>query len=148
MARWSSAPWPSVPGSASICLDILPRCQGRKFIATCSSDLSFESLPKGPRITLPGILKLLPRMLRSGMATRRKSRRVGITVKFYDASSVVDNEIGPAIYRDYLGRALAEGRFHPAPSAKVVGHGLQAVQAAFDIQRNGVSASKIVVALD
>ena len=48
-------------------------------------------------------------------STRRKSRRHGITAKFFDASSVVDNEIGPAIYRDYLGPAPAEGRVVPLP---------------------------------
>ena len=135
-------------GSALVCLDILPQCQGRKFVANCSADMSFESLPKGPRITLGGILKLLPARMRSSGETRRKSRRHGVTVKFFDASSVIDNEIGPAIYRDFLGPALAEGRFRPAPPPRVVGHGLQAIQTAFDIQRNGVSASKIVVALD
>lgn len=72
----------------------------------------------------------------------------GVTEKFFDASSVVDNAIGPAIYQDYLGAALASGRFRPAPPAQVVGVGLQHVQAAFDLQRKGVSAAKIVVALD
>jgi hypothetical protein len=32
--------------------------------------------------------------------------------------------------------------------AAVVGHGRQAIRTPFDIQRSGVSASKIVVALD
>jgi NADPH:quinone reductase-like Zn-dependent oxidoreductase len=135
-------------GSALACLDILPLCQGRKFIANCSSDMSFEAMPKGPRITLAGILKLLAARLRASGETRRRSRRHGVTVKFYDASSVVDNEIGPAIYRDYLGPALADGRFRPAPPPRVAGHGLAAIQAALDIQRAGVSASKIVVALN
>ena len=135
-------------GSVSVCLDILPHCAGRRFIANCSSDISYEALPKGHRITLPAILKLLPARLWANAQTRRKSRRHGITAKFYDASSVIDNQIGPAIYRNFLGPALAEGRFRPAPPPKVVGHGLQAIQIAFDIQRNGVSAAKIVVALD
>jgi NADPH:quinone reductase-like Zn-dependent oxidoreductase len=134
-------------GSALVCLDILPHCQGRKFVANCSSDMSFDALPKG-RITLPAILKLLPARLRASAETRRKSRRHGITVKFFDASSVVGNEVGPAIYRDYLGPALAEGRFRPAPPPRIVGHGLEAIQTAFDIQRSGVSAAKIVVALE
>jgi NADPH:quinone reductase-like Zn-dependent oxidoreductase len=135
-------------GSVLRCLDILPHCEGRKFIANCSSDVSFEALARGRRIGLPTILKLLPARMRISGETRRKSRRYGITAKFFDASSVIDNEIGPAIYRDYLGPALATGRFRPAPPPKIIGVGLQNVQAAFDIQRGGVSAAKVVVALD
>jgi NADPH:quinone reductase-like Zn-dependent oxidoreductase len=135
-------------GSVSVCLDILPQCQGRKFIANCSADVSFEALPKGPRITLPVILTLLLARLRANTQVRRESRRHGITAKFFDASSVIDNEIGPAIYRDFLGPALASGRFRPAPPPRVVGHGLDAIQTAFDLQRAGVSAAKIVVDLD
>jgi len=135
-------------GSVLVLPDILPHCEGRRFIANCSADISFDALPKGPRITLPVLAKLLVARLRGAAETRRKSRRHGITAKFFDASSVVDNEIGPAIYRDYLGPALAEGRFRPAPPARVVGHGLGAIQTAFDIQRAGVSAVKVVVTLN
>jgi NADPH:quinone reductase-like Zn-dependent oxidoreductase len=134
-------------GSALDCLDILPHCQGRKFIANCSSDVSFDAVATGRRITLGAILKVLPARMRANARTRAKSRRHGVTVKFYDASSVVDNAIGPAIYRDFLGPALAEGRFRPAPPPRIVGHGLEAIQTAFDLQRAGVSAAKIVVGL-
>jgi len=135
-------------GSVLVCLDILPQCQGRRFIANCSSDVPFDALPEGRRITLPVILKLLIARLRSNAQIRRMSGRHAITAKFFDASSVVDNEIGPAIYRDYLGQALASGRFRPSPPAQVVGTSLHDIQAALDLQRSGVSAAKIVVALD
>jgi NADPH:quinone reductase-like Zn-dependent oxidoreductase len=135
-------------GSAPQCLDILPRLQGRRFIANCSSDVSFESLAAGRRITLLVILKLLVGRMRASAETRRKSRRHDVTVKFFDASSVIDNEIGPAVYRDYLGPALADGRFRPAPPPRIVGHGLEAIQTALDRQRRGVSAAKIVVTLN
>jgi NADPH:quinone reductase-like Zn-dependent oxidoreductase len=135
-------------GSAVDCLDILAGCEGRKFVANCSSDLSLEAMATGRRISLGPLLKALPALLRSGSEARRKSRRYGIEARFFDASSVIDNEIGPAIYRDFLGPALAAGRFRPVPPPRVVGHGLEAIQAAFDIQRAGVSAAKIVVELD
>ena len=135
-------------GSAADSLDILSLCQGRKFVASCSAPISLESLAGGSRLTLGALLKVLPAMVLGRRRTQAKAKRYGIVEKFYDASSVVDNEIGPAIYQDFLGPALADGRFRPAPPAKVVGHGLGAVQTAFDIQRKGVSATKIVVALD
>jgi NADPH:quinone reductase-like Zn-dependent oxidoreductase len=135
-------------GSTGECLDTLAQCRGRKFVASCSASVSFDTVAKGNRITLPAFLKVLPAMLRANFRTRRKSRRHGITEKFFDASSVIDNEIGPAIYRDYLGSALGAGSFRAAPPPKVVGHSLRDIQTALDIQRKGVSAAKIVVALD
>jgi len=134
-------------GSALDCIEILAQCRGRKFIANCSADIPFDTLGGGHRIGLLAILRLLPLRIRAGAALRRKSRRHGITAKFFDASSVVDNEVGPAIYRDYLGPALAEGRFRPAPQPQIAGSGLTAIQTALDIQRKGVSAAKIVVTL-
>lgn len=135
-------------GSVLRCLDVLPRCRGRRFIANCSSDIPYDAFARSRRINLMTLLKLLPARMRIGAEVRRKSKRTGITARFFDASSVVDNAIGPAIFRDFLGPALAERRFRPAPPPRIVGHGLAAVQTAFDLQRQGVSAAKIVVALD
>lgn len=134
-------------GSNAACIEILGSCEGRKFVASCSAPVSFELVAKGRRITLPGMATLVIAMLRSALRTRRLSRRHKVTEKFSDASSVVDNTIGRAIYRDYLGPALAAGSFRPSPPPRVVGHSLADIQTAMDIQRKGVSASKIVVAL-
>jgi NADPH:quinone reductase-like Zn-dependent oxidoreductase len=134
-------------GSAEVCLDILPKLKGRKFVANCSAPLPLGALAQGAPGAL-GLLRFLPALLLATLRVWRKSRRRGITVKFFDASSVADNEIGPAIYRDYLGPALVAGTFRPAPPARVVGRGLGDTQKAFDIQRQGVSATKIVVEVD
>jgi NADPH:quinone reductase-like Zn-dependent oxidoreductase len=134
-------------GSAPRCLDILAHCDGRKFVASCSVPVSLEAMSRGPRATLPVLMRALPALILANLRTRRKSRRYGIAEKFFDASSVIDNEIGPAIYQDYLGRALASGSFRPAPPPRVVGNSLDDIQKALDIQRSGVSASKIVVTL-
>ncbi len=133
-------------GSAVTCMDVLAECRGRKFVVNIAAPVPF-SLVKGNRISLPVLIRLGLIMLRSTLAMRGRTRRTGVVQKFFDASSVVDNEVGPAIFRDYLGPALATGRFRAAPPAKVVGHSLHDVQTAFDIQRQGVSATKIVVTL-
>ncbi len=135
-------------GSAEHCLDILPHCKGRKIIASASSPVSFETIFKGTRITLPILLSFLLAFIRANHSARRKSRRLGVTARFFDASSVIDNEVGRYVYQDYLGKALAAGSFRPAPPPKVVGTSLHDIQAAFDIQRKGVSAAKVVVSLD
>ncbi len=62
-------------------------------------------------------------------------------------STLMDNEVGPAIYVDFLPDALAQGRYTAAPPARVVGHGLAQLQHAVDLQKKGLSAEKIVVSL-
>ncbi len=42
----------------------------------------------------------------------------------------------------------AEGRFVAAPPAMIVGAGLEAIETGFEAQRKGVSAQKVVVALN
>ena len=133
-------------GSALICMDVLAKCNGRKFVANIAAPAPFGTV-RGNRIALPTLLRLGLIMLRSNLAMRGRTRRTGVVQKFFDASSVVDNAVGPAIFRDYLIPALAAGRFRAAPAPSVVGNSLQDVQKAFDMQRKGVSASKIVVAL-
>jgi Zn-dependent alcohol dehydrogenase len=72
----------------------------------------------------------------------------GVTATHIIGPSLKDDEIGPMIYRDFLPRALSEGSFVPAPSARVTGHGLNALQEALETLKVGVSAAKIVVTLD
>ncbi|KIX07696.1 uncharacterized protein Z518_02350 [Rhinocladiella mackenziei CBS 650.93] len=61
--------------------------------------------------------------------------------------SLKENEVGKAIYEDFLPEALSKGTFIPAPEPMVVGTGLEAMQAAFDAQKAGVSAKKVIVKL-
>ncbi len=55
--------------------------------------------------------------------------------------------MGPAIYHDFLEKALENGTFLCRPMPQVVGKGLGAVQKALDILAKDVSASKILVSL-
>ena len=71
----------------------------------------------------------------------------GVESKFILGSDLADNEVGAAIYEHYLPKALAEGKFVAAPEPLVVGKGLENIQKAFDVQRDGVSAKKVVVSL-
>lgn len=84
-------------------------------------------------------------------ATRLRAlieRRRGIRISTIWGGSPIDSAIGPAIYRDFLPAALAEGRYRLAPAPVVVGDGLDAIPGALDRLRQGVSAQKIVVTLD
>ena len=67
--------------------------------------------------------------------------------KDIDHDSSHTYEVSHAIYGDFLGEALKVGRYRAAPRARVVGHGLSALQAALAAQKAGVSGEKIVVDL-
>jgi NADPH:quinone reductase-like Zn-dependent oxidoreductase len=72
-------------------------------------------------------------------------RRKGIQTSAIWGGSLKDNEVGPAIYAEFLGPALARGIYRAAPEAVVVGEGLAKIPEALARLRQGVSAQKLVV---
>ncbi|KAI0452429.1 GroES-like protein [Xylaria acuta] len=73
----------------------------------------------------------------------------GITTEMIHAYWIKDTPLAEAIFGDFLPRALASGRYKCEPKPLVVGKGLEAVQAAFDVSKTGtVSCQKLVVALE
>ena len=71
----------------------------------------------------------------------------GVETKFIFGSDLKDNEVSKVIYEDFLPKTLEEGTYITAPDPEVVGKGLEHIQAAFDVLKNGVSAKKVVVSL-
>ncbi|KAL2825690.1 zinc-binding oxidoreductase CipB [Aspergillus pseudoustus] len=71
----------------------------------------------------------------------------GVAVKMVLGTTLKENEVGKAVYEDFLPRALEARTFVPAPEPLVAGRGLESIQAAVDLCGKGVSASKIVVSL-
>jgi NADPH:quinone reductase-like Zn-dependent oxidoreductase len=134
-------------GSAGACFDIIHASQGRKFVSTASTPASLDDVFASPGGIGLKMLGAMPRMAAAGVSLAMKSRMRGIGTKFIFGSTLFANEVGPAIWVDFLPQALADGRFVAAPEPRVVGHGLQAIQGAFEAQKKGVSASKIVVTL-
>ena len=73
----------------------------------------------------------------------------GVEVKFVLLDPVAispESQVRP-IFEEFLPRALAEQVFVPAPAPEVVGKGLDKIQDAFAVHKQGVSAKKIVVTL-
>lgn len=132
--------------SAEACADIVHAGTGRKFIAIASTPISFAGLagPNRPRLALP---RLLARLVAANLALQVTTRRRRIASKFIYGTTLKANEVGTAVWRDFLPAALADGRYRATPRPQVVGHGLDRVQHALDVQREGVSASKVVVTL-
>ncbi|KAK0516281.1 hypothetical protein JMJ35_000884 [Cladonia borealis] len=71
----------------------------------------------------------------------------GVTIKQVFATTIKDNPVGEAVYKDFLPRALKAGVFIPAPEPLKAGEGLDSVQRAVDLYETGVSARKVVVSL-
>ncbi len=76
-----------------------------------------------------------------------EDRPANVETKQIFGTSLKDNEVSHAVYVDFLPEALATRSYRPAPPARVAGHGLQALQQALELQKQGVSGEKIVVDL-
>jgi len=131
------------PGSAKACSEVVASCGGKKFVSMVTPPASFDTPPN----STGDLLRALPRTARSvaSLAVRNRLRRVSTKSVF--GTTLMDNEVCRAVYEDFLPAALAEGRYVAAPPARVVGTGLDELQAALDLQRRGVSAQKVVVSL-
>lgn len=127
--------------AAENCLDILDKCSGNKFIS-----MATYPVPQPPPKSFVVVTTAASYI--SGMTNIWvKSKTRGIRTNFIFGSTLLYNEVGKAIYVDFLPRALADGAYIAAPDPYVVGKGLENIQAGFDIQRKGVSAKKVVVSL-
>ncbi|MDE3121865.1 MAG: zinc-binding alcohol dehydrogenase family protein [Paracoccaceae bacterium] len=133
-------------GSTGPCMEILGTLPGRRFVAVASPPIAFDTVPSG-RGRLIGLARVLPRIAGATLALRRQAKRLGVQTRMIWGGALLGNEIGPMIYRDFLERALAEGRYLAAPEPLVVGDGLDQVPEALEQQRRGVSARKLVVRL-
>ena len=76
-----------------------------------------------------------------------KNGSEGVEVRTVIASTTAYSDVGPHIWGKFITPALESARFQCKPDPMVVGHGLEAIQAAMNTQKEGVSAKKIVVTL-
>lgn len=72
----------------------------------------------------------------------------GVETKFVTGDTFKRaGRLGEVVFRDYLGKALAGGKYLAMPEPMIIGKGLEIVQEAFEVQKKGVSAKKVVVEL-
>lgn len=60
-------------------------------------------------------------------------------------SDLKNNEIGPAVWGEWIPKALESGDLKCRPNAVVAGQGLESLQEACDKMSAGVSGAKLVV---
>jgi len=119
---------------------------GAKRVAMASPSVSMASLPrhKGPSVAL---VRMGGKLVASNVALQVRCRIHGIRARFVWGSSLMNNEVGPMLWEQFLPAALADGSYVAAPVAEVVGTGLSAIQPALEAMHRGVSARKLVVLL-
>ncbi|CAI6335478.1 unnamed protein product [Periconia digitata] len=129
------------PASTQKCIPIVAASTGRKFIAQASVPTPDSMPPKGFAMA-----KFIAKYLWFSVSTKLSCLVNGVGVKFIWGSDVVGCELGKMVYAGFLEGALERGEFVVRPEARVVGEGLEALDAALDVVRQGgLRAEKIVV---
>ncbi|GFF48243.1 hypothetical protein IFM51744_06778 [Aspergillus udagawae] len=127
--------------AANALFDILDKCEGgNKFISMAS----YPVPQKPPKFF--GTPYTIPYFLLSMVSYPIKCRSRGVEYKMVVIEPILSNGIGKAVW-NFLSEALENRSFVPAPEPEVVGNGLNQLQHALEVQKNGVSAKKIVVTL-
>ena len=110
-----------------------------------SDPVSLDKLADGSGNGLR-ILGMMLQIIGFNISLGIKCRLREIKTKFIE-SEIAFNEVSKLIYTDFLPEALEKGQFIAAPDPLIIGKGLEYIQPAFDIQKKGVSAHKVVVSL-
>lgn len=138
-------------GSALSCIDILSKHNLMSGKSQTQPPRKFVAVISGPELLSPSeslaTIRTIFRFLVFGVSLIFQSWRHKIGWKFVLGTSPAANEVGPAIYNEFLPAALETGQFRALPEVMVAGHGLESIQKAMDTLREGVSAKKIVVSL-
>jgi NADPH:quinone reductase-like Zn-dependent oxidoreductase len=134
-------------GAADACVDVVHGCAGEKIVAMANLPIFFDDMSPERNARLQ-FLRKVPGLLVANVALAIKCRLRGVRTKFIVASMLLNNDVGAAIFVDFLPRALAAQRYLIAPKPHVIGTGLATLQAGLDRQKTGVSASKVVVTLE
>ncbi|KAI1841735.1 hypothetical protein JX266_012103 [Neoarthrinium moseri] len=116
-------------GSLEACIDIVAAVPGRRFVSQASNSMDMSDLPTSSIGLIWTMLKLV--WWNISVCFRAKFRRVSIKVIW--SSDTMSNEVGPAIYNDFLPDALAKGRYQAKPDAILAGSGLEHLQNAIDL---------------
>lgn len=132
-------------GSGASCISVMAQCRGRRIVSMASSPLPIDNAP----LTGQFFWKLthLPRLGAGFLALAIRARFRGVATRSIWGTELMQGSLGRGIFQDFLGPALASGRFIAAPQPLVAGDSLEAIPAAIALLRKGVSARKVVVSL-
>ncbi|MGN6251210.1 MAG: zinc-binding alcohol dehydrogenase family protein [Marmoricola sp.] len=135
------------PTAAPACVRIAARCGGRARVAIATPPVTFDGLAPESR-TRSTVARTVLRLITSNIALQMRARPRGVGLQYIWGTALKDTDVADAVLGAYLPDALATGRHRALPEARVVGDRLEDLQEALDLQRRGVSAAKLVVALE
>lgn len=72
---------------------------------------------------------------------------LGVDMKPFLSTDIIQSTLASEVFTDLVPRALEQGKLRAVPQAKVIGTGLESIQAGIDLLEKGVSATKIVIKL-
>ncbi|MEO5533518.1 MAG: zinc-binding alcohol dehydrogenase family protein [Pseudolysinimonas sp.] len=129
------------------CVKIMAKARGKKFVAIATPPVDFASLADPSRGRLERA-RVTVRLIAANIALQFSARTHGVGLKYIFGTNIKNNHVSTAIFSGYLPDALEDGRYAATPKPTIVGHSVGDFQNAMDLQRAGVSATKLVVSLD
>ncbi|GKT93790.1 zinc-binding oxidoreductase [Colletotrichum tofieldiae] len=96
------------------CINIVAASKGRKFVAQAS-----VAGPGKPPTSMAGLVSMIWALTSETVTATVKGKLSGVRSKFIWGSDVMANEVGAAIYQDFLPGAMAQGLFVPARRRKL-----------------------------
>ncbi|KAK9482739.1 GroES-like protein [Lipomyces starkeyi] len=127
--------------SKTLVADLVRALEGRELVGAYTVGANADQVCAAVMTERLGMMTMMGKNAVKKMLT-------GVEVKFILIVGLVDPESCVShVYLDFLGPALAEKQFVPAPEPQVVGRGLDKINEALDLNQKGVSAKKIVVSL-
>uniref|UniRef100_A0A8H7KCF5 Enoyl reductase (ER) domain-containing protein n=1 Tax=Bionectria ochroleuca TaxID=29856 RepID=A0A8H7KCF5_BIOOC len=130
-------------GSGNKCMCVLEKAPkgANKFVAMATLPMP-DSEP-----TRMGMVSSAASYLTKTATYGARSMVNGIKWNYVSMDGMAGAGLNKQIFVDFLPEALESGSFVPSPEPLIVGHGLETIQEAFELQKKGVSAQKIVVTL-
>lgn len=130
-------------GSLEACIDIVAAVSGRKIVSQATVPVDMKDVPK----SMVGFLRVMAGLIWWSVSVGLKAMFKRVSTKFIWGTDLMENEIGPRIYHDFLPGALAKGQYQAKPDPVIAGTGLESIQEGIEVCKKGVSAAKVVVTL-
>jgi NADPH:quinone reductase-like Zn-dependent oxidoreductase len=131
---------------APACVKIMAKARGKRFVAIATPPVDFASLADPSRGTLERA-HVTARLIAANIALQFSARSRGVGLKYIFGTDIKKNRVSTAFFSDFLPAALAVGSYTATPKPTIVGRTVGDFQRAMDLQRAGVSATKLVVSL-
>jgi len=130
--------------SSSVVDDIVSALKGKKFVGIYDAISTEDTVKKNVDIAS----KLDGKKFVATVLPPPEGLNSDVTVKGVFALTIAGNEVGKAVWSDFVPEALKDGSLKTKPEPLVIGKGLEKLQEGCDKNKAGVSAKKVVIEFD